>query len=194
MSHLYSLESSRQKCQDTNDCREYNQLATTESEHLEQWRSNRVHSTAVASLVIVVFILLLAVMPFSSRLKKMLAAISGYVYVALPVLIMLVIGVGIGFGVSFSACYKQDCSALANYSGIYIPLISVLISIPIAINFSRRRLLVQQRMNNMNNYRWLTALVILTVVVGLIRLSQINDINKYAETQQSQFKSHNLGQ
>ena len=53
------------------------------------------------------------------------------VFSVLLVIAGILTGVFVGFFVSFNACYKSDCSPVENYAPFWIPVATLLFTIPV---------------------------------------------------------------
>ena len=65
---------------------------------------------------------------------------AGRTFLAVAIVVAgLVAGGFIGFAVNFGACFKSECNAFEQGAVIYLPLASLLFTLPIAYAMTKRR-------------------------------------------------------
>lgn len=167
MPHLQKASELKQQCATTKNCEEYEAFVQNEYQKYDARSSQQINQTIVVGAALTVVVLLLAAVAFIAPLKRMASKVFSWVIVIAPVLIIASIAAGIGFGIAFGACFKQQCSSAENSAMFTLPLLSLVVSIPLAVLVNKKRIVIALKINSVHKAIWLAiCLVLLTLIVS----------------------------
>lgn len=86
-----------------------------------------------------------------------------------PIITGLAVGLIIGFGISFSACFKQQCSFTESSAIFTIPLLSFVLTVPLAVIIYKKRSSVVKSIDRLKSSIW----VILGVLIILFTVTYV---------------------
>lgn len=179
MSHITTAKSLKQKCEAEGMCAEYNEFLAKEIARYEQSANSELLWVAGGGLVFIFLAIILALVPHKQRIKSIVLWIFKTSLIVSPVVLLITGGGLIGFSISFSACFKQPCSALEESAIYIIPALALLISLPIS-SWVKRKILPRFDffLGNRRKKFWYIAamaLVIITVTAVGVAVPIIQD-------------------
>lgn len=139
MSHIQELNSAKQRCNTTGQCSEYETLLRHEDQQIDSYTASAVQSALTWGIIVAIIGFVVLLTPFVKPFNKFQRFFLPKLAVAAPVLIGLIAGAFAGFAISFSACYKQQCSTAEESAMFTIPLLTLVITIPLARRIYRKR-------------------------------------------------------
>lgn len=174
MSHLQHAAELRAQCKATGQCAEYDAYIQTQYGMYDQSSRQETGQIIISGSVVALLVALLLVAAFSAPLKRLIATIASWLLAISPVLVLAAAGVFGGLLFSFGACYKQSCDVSAETAMVWMPLLSLVISIPLSVLLFKRRQAVADRITTMHKLVWvavaavLLALTVLTTYVAVL--------------------------
>lgn len=135
MSHLNRLLEQEQECRQNGNCSEYLAVAEENNQAVSENLVSANTSAFTVGLIGLVIGLLFVYVGKQKKYSIFLLSQSPKIIFAVISLLSMLIGFGVGFAVSFGACYKQSCSPIEESALVWVPVLFLLISLPIAIKF-----------------------------------------------------------
>lgn len=185
MSHISQLHRLKQSCNTTGQCEEYELHLQQEQQKIDHSVANA-NQTAVVSGVLVGLIgLFILLTPFSKIINRIQKIILPFIITVAPVITGLVIGLGIGFSVSFGACFKQQCSPFESSAVFIIPLLSLLLTVPMAIFIYKKRFSIVKVIDRIGSSIWIIVGALFILFTGINTYSAIDNTIRNGELQKT---------
>jgi|GEM_PF-6711310 len=127
----------------------------------------------LVSVMLSITVLIIAILGLASpTLKQRFAGLLSGLAIVLPLPTGVIIGFIAGFMIAFSSCYKQACSPIEEYALLWIPALSLAVSVPLLI-FGIARFKKLKAVVATHSAPWIIALILallvaLTNITGLL--------------------------
>ena len=184
MSHYADAARLKQQCDRTGDCTEYQTFLAHEDKKTDGYAAQRIQQDAtIAGFIVLAGILFIT----AGRVPTIRRFVVGAIITVSVVLPFLLIEGGaafIGLIIAFSSCFKRSCSGFAEFAVLLLPALALLVSVPLARSFYRRRHAARQHLNNYTERRWrilgslLIALALLYAGLGVLAAKETAEQSK----------------
>jgi len=192
MLHVAELE---EKCLTTKDCGEYiNYIQTDFQSRLqsnEAFYTERISEQINFAIIVSVVIFVIAIAGLVKPLKAIITKIFGILAVISPVIIFTLIGTFIGFWISFSNCYKSDCSVFHSSAILSIPALAFFVSIPLANKINKKRSILETKIKSIPTVVWIVICALLLLLVAFQTYRSITAEQRYRNTDKEKIIKQN---
>ncbi len=192
MSHIQALNGAKQQCETTGQCSQYETLLHHENQKVDSYTSSNVQSTVTWGLVIGVIGIVVLLTPFFKPFNKFQRFFLPKLAIAAPVLVGLVGGAFAGFAITFSACFKQECSAVEGSAFFIIPLLTLIVTIPLARKIYRKRQTIAEVIGKPRPQIWVILGLIIIAAAVMFTSSGIAENKQKGEAQKQYLKDSKI--
>jgi hypothetical protein len=180
VSHIQNLNELKQLCQTTSQCNEYQTLLQYENQQIDSYTASHIQSSIMWGLIIGVTAILT---PFVKPIHMLQKYILPKLVITIPIVISIAGGAFTGFAIKLSACYKQSCSPFENYAMIWVPLATLILTIPLSIKIYRKRQTIIDNINKPNPMAWIITGTLIVTAAAIFTVSSISEHRKNGEAQ-----------
>lgn len=185
MSHIQTLSELKTKCETTGNCTEYYSHLQQEQSQVDTYTSSANQSAITWGVIIAIVGLIVLLTPFIKPLQRFQKFSLPKLAVALPIIIGLVAGAFVGFAISFSGCYKQDCSPIESSAMLTIPAASLIVTIPIARGVYKKREGMAESISHPKPLGWIIVGALIIIFAFVRTTATMSDNNRYNDSQKN---------
>lgn len=185
MAHLQELSSDRMTCESTGNCTAYETTLRNYNSDIDARTASSNQTAVTWGLFIGLIGLVVLLTPFAKPLQAFQKVVLPKLAIAAPILIGLAVGLAAGFAITFSACYKQECSPIEGTAMFTLPALSLVLTIPITIRVYRKRQNMTQSINHPNTIIWVVVGTLI-IMFGVTRTLNTLEANKRSNTYQKE--------
>lgn len=161
-------------CKNTGDCIEYRSYFQEKRSQADLETANSNQFIFTLGLIVAFIGLFVLLTPFIKPIQRIQRFILSKLFIASPIIFGIIAGAFVGFLISFSACFKKECSLIASSAMFTIPAACLIITIPESIKIYKSRKDIEEKINQVKLITWIIigALIILFAffkTVALIR-------------------------
>jgi len=163
MSELSRL---KKECDTTGQCQAYELRLQQEQQKIDHSTAQANQTAVLWGVVVVAIGLFILLTPFGKLIKRMQKMIIPGLAIIAPIVVGLAVGLYIGFIISFSACFKQPCSSFESAAPFIVPLLSLLLTVPLAVMIYKKRRRIVKAVATVRASGW----VVIGVVIMLFAI------------------------
>jgi uncharacterized integral membrane protein len=189
MSDMQTLSELKSQCETRDNCTEYQSYLQTEQSQVDTYAIASNQSAITWGIIIALVGLLVLLTPFIKPLRRFQRFSLPKLAVAAPIIIGLIAGVFVGFAVSFSACYKEECSLIESSAMLTIPAASLIVTIPIAKKFSKKREAIADSISHTKPIGWIVVGVLIIIFAVFRTASTMSENNLYNDSRKDHLQT-----
>lgn len=165
---MYELSQLKKECDTTGQCQAYELRLQQEQQKIDHSTAQANQTAVLWGVVAVVIGLFILLTPFVKLIKRMQKVIIPGLAIIAPIIVGLAVGLYIGFIISFSACFKQPCSSFESAALFIVPLLSLLLTVPLAIMIYKKRNRIVKAVDVVRTSGWVAigVVVMLFAIIG----------------------------
>ena len=189
MSHLQRLSQEKFLCESSNQCAAYDTLLATEYKRVDTNLNSAIQNTVTTGMLIGLVGLVVLATPFVKLFQRFFRFLLPKLLIAAPVIAGLVVGAGVGFAITFSACFKQQCSTGEESAIFIVPLLTLAVTVPLGIFMAKKHKVLTDFVGRIKPVVWI---VVGLIIIGLAMSSMLQGIVDKRQVAEQQKRSIQL--
>lgn len=178
MSHLMTLSELKVACDTTGNCTQYHAQLKLEDEQIDLYTASANQAAINTGIIFGIIGLLVLLTPFIKLLQKIQRFTLPKLAVLVPVTVGILAGAFVGFAISFSACYKQQCSIVESSAMFTIPAASLFITVPLTRKINRKRQNMAEGISRPKPLGWIIVGSLILILAIARTVTTINENNR----------------
>ncbi|HEX5796820.1 MAG TPA: hypothetical protein VFX86_00335 [Candidatus Saccharimonadales bacterium] len=178
MSHIQALEDAKSQCRTADSCTQYQALLRQEDQKIDNLTNNDVQTALFVGILMIMVGVFFLLTPFVGLIHKTQRFLLPKLAYLSPVIIGMAIGLVIGFIISFGACYKQLCSTSESTAVLSLPLLSLIVTLPVAVKIYRKRQAMAGGIEKSRAGTWIIIGVLIIISAVIYTGIKVNEIKK----------------